>query len=357
MQREAVGRLVFLSLFAFTLYLMYQIFKPFLPGICWAVILAVAFHPLYRRLCVWMRGRRWFAASTLSLLVAAFIVVPTTVALVKAGRGLVDGYRWLERSYQESGSDLGLIERFPQLASVEARIGEWIDLGEIDLKKTALVTLQKLGNAVASHSAGFVADAMATVLTFLVLLVVMAVLFHDGPALVERFRRFVPLPEADREEAFRELEEVTRAVFLGVLVTAFVQAVAGSIGLMIAGVPAAITLGVAMFFCALLPGGTAIIWLPVALWLLATGNVWQGIFLLIWGAAFVSSLDNFLRPLFIGRGVRMHTLLVFFGIFGGMIAFGLVGLFLGPIVITFFLFLMNVLRRDLLSHDEGAAAS
>jgi predicted PurR-regulated permease PerM len=354
MQRESVGRLIFLGLFLFTLYLMYQIFRPFLPGICWAIILAVAFQPLYQRLCGWMRGRTWLAASTLSVLVAAFIVVPATLALVKAGKGLVDGYRWLERSYQESGPGLGLEEKIPWLTDVADYLQRWVDLEAIDLKKAGIVTLQKLGNAVVANTGSVLADTMATLLTFAVLLVVMAYLFHEGPALVQRVHRFVPLDEADREAAFAELRDVTRAVFLGVLVTAFLQAAAGSVGYAIAGLPAPVTFGVVTFFCALLPAGTAVVWVPAAIWLLATGETWQGIFLAVWGVVVVSSIDNFVRPLFIGRGVRLPMLLVFFGIFGGMIAFGLLGLFLGPIVITFFLFLLNVLRRDLFPETERA---
>ena len=347
MQRESVGRLIFLGLFLFTLYLMYQIFRPFLPGICWAIILAVAFQPLYQRLCGWMRGRTWLAASTLSVLVAAFIVVPTTIAVIKAGKGLVDGYRWLERSYQESGPGLGLEEKIPWLTDVTSYLDRWVDLEALDLKKAGIVTLQKLGNAAVANTGSLLADTMATLLTLAVLLVVMAYLFHEGPDLVRRVHKFVPLDEADREAAFQELRNVTRAVFLGIMVTAFLQAVVSSIGYAIAGIPAPVTFGVVTFFCALLPAGTAVVWVPAAIWLFATGQTWQGVFLSIWGVVIVSSIDNFVRPVFIGRGVRLPMLLVFFGIFGGMIAFGLLGLFLGPIVITFFLFLLNVLRRDL----------
>ena len=353
MQRESVGRLIFLGLFLFTLYLMYQIFRPFLPGICWAIILAVAFQPLYQRLCGWLRGRTWLAASTLSVLVAAFIVVPTTIALIKAGKGLIDGYHWLQRSYAESGPGLGIQEKVPWLANGLDYVERWIGPDAIDLKKAGIVTLQKLGDAVVANTGSFVADTMATLLTFAVLLVVMAYLFHDGPAIVQRVQRFVPLEEADRDAVFLELRDVTRAVFLGIMVTAFVQAAVGSVGYAIAGLPAPVTFGVVTFFCALLPAGTAVVWVPASIWLLATGQKWQGIFLLIWGVVVVSSIDNFVRPLFIGRGVRLPMLLVFFGIFGGMIAFGLLGLFLGPIVITFFLFLLNVFRRDLIPSGAG----
>jgi predicted PurR-regulated permease PerM len=187
------------------------------------------------------------------------------------------------------------------------------------------------------------------------MLVTMAVLFHEGPGLLSTLRRFLPLPEGDRDEVIRELREVTRSVFFGVILTALVQGVLGGIGVAIVGLPNPIVFGGAMFLCAILPAGTVIVWLPAALWLLATGSPWRGIFLIAWGAGVVSTADNFLRPLFIGRGVRMHALLVFFGTLGGMLAFGIIGLFLGPLIITVFLFLLEVLRRDFFAVEAETA--
>jgi len=100
-----------------------------------------------------------------------------------------------------------------------------------------------------------------------------------------------------------------------------------------------------------------LVWLPIALWVLATGRTGWGIFLLVWGAGVVSTVDNLLRPIFIGRGLRMHMLLVFFGTLGGLIAFGLIGLFTGPLVITFFLFLIEVAKRDLLRPTSPVVAA
>jgi predicted PurR-regulated permease PerM len=175
----------------------------------------------------------------------------------------------------------------------------------------------------------------------------MASLFHDGPALVAMVRRFLPMSDAERDALFVELRQVTRSIFFGVLATALVQGALGGVGFAIVGIPQPVTFGAAMFFFALLPGGTALVWGPAVVWLFATGSWGKATFLLIWGVVAVSSIDNLLRPLFIGRGVRLNTLLIFFGLFGGMLAFGLVGLFLGPLIITLFLILVEVARRDL----------
>ena len=356
MRTDNVLRGLFVALFALTLYLMYVIFKPFLPGIAWAVVLVVAFQPLYVRLVRLARGRAWLVSIGMSVALAALIVVPTVIAVVKVSQGVADGYAWLERSYQESGGDLGIAANVPWVQDALAFVQTYVDLETIDVKAMALSALKTAGNALASRSAAFVANAVQTLLTFIVLLVTMAVVFHEGEHLLQAMRRFLPLSEADRTAVIAELRDVTRSVFFGVLFTAVVQAALGAIGVAIAGLPSAITFGAAMFFCALLPGGTLIVWGPAAVWLLATGHPWKALFLFLWGALVVSMADNLLRPYFIGRGVRMHTLLVFFGIFGGMLAFGLVGLFIGPLIITLFLVLVEVARRDFLRDALEAPA-
>jgi predicted PurR-regulated permease PerM len=346
MRSENAARVLFAGLLVLALYLMYLIFKPLLPGLAWAVVLAVAFQPLYTRLARWLRGWEWTAAVVLSGLVAALIVVPATLAVIRVGQGVVETYTWLEgRVAGGSSGTLGL-GGIPWVRDAADWLGRYVDLSKVDLQAMALSVLKTLGNSLASRTSGFVADAVATLMTVVVMLVTMAVLFHDGPRFLALVRQFVPLSEDDKEEAFRQLRDVTRSVFFGVLFTALAQAILGAVGIAIAGLPAAITFGAAMFFAALLPAGTAIVWGPAAIWLLASGHPWKALFLAIWGVVVVASSDNFLRPLFIGRGVQLHTLLVAFGIFGGMLAFGLVGLFLGPLIITLFLFLLEIAKRD-----------
>ncbi len=346
MRSENAARALFVGLLALTLYLMYLIFRPLLPGIAWALVLAVAFQPLYARLVRWLKGWEWAAAILLSALVAAFIVVPATVAVLRVGQGLFEAYDWLNAHVAQGGSGVVNLTSVPWVSDFLEWLGQYVDLQKLDVQAMALSVLKTLGNAVAARTTGFVANALQTLMTFAVLLVTLAVVFHEGPRVIAIVRQFLPLSERDKEEAIRQLRDVTRSVFFGVILTAMTQAILGAIGIAIAGLPAAITFGAAMFFAALLPAGTVIIWGPAAIWLLATGHPWRALFLVIWGVAIVSMVDNFIRPIFIGRGVQMHTLLVFFGIFGGMLAFGLVGLFIGPLVIALFLFLLEVARRD-----------
>lgn len=353
MRSENAARAVLAILLIVTFYLMYLIFKPFLPGITWAVVLSVAFHTTYRRLVRWLGGREWAAATLLSLTLAAFIVVPSVFALIHVARGMVEVYERLSSWSASGGSVLAGLENHAWVGPVLSWIEERVDLGSLDLQAMALSALKTVGGSLASRTSSFVVNGLQMFLTLLVVLVTTAVLFHEGAGLLDMVRRYLPLTPKDKEEVLVQLRDVTRAVFFGVLLTALVQATLGTIGFLVVGVPNAILFGAAMFLCALLPGGTAIVWAPATIWLFATGHSVKGGFLLVWGVVAVSSVDNLLRPLFIRRGVRMSTILVFFGTLGGLLAFGLIGLFTGPLVITLFLFLLEVSRRDFFRTDDS----
>ncbi len=337
---------MFLALCGLAAYLMFQVFRPFLAGFAWSIVLVVTFYPLYARLCRLLRGWNWLAAAALSGFLAAFLVVPAVLALLKVGQGIAQLYEWLRSEPGTEPSDFLAPERLAWWTALREWVGRRVDLGGVDLQAVVLDTLQTLGKALAARTGAFLSNAIASLLTLVVVLITTAVLFHDGPALLQAARRLVPLPEADREDAFRRLEEVTRAVFVGVLMTAAVQAALGAVGWAMVGLPWAVTFGAAMFFCALLPAGTAVVWGPGAVWLLLSGHPWKALVLALWGAAVVGTADNLLRPLLIGRGLRIPTFMVFFSILGGMMAFGLLGLFLGPLVVTLFLFLVEVARRE-----------
>jgi predicted PurR-regulated permease PerM len=214
----------------------------------------------------------------------------------------------------------------------------------------ALSHLQTLGGLLTTQTRNVLSNTIRSLITLAVLLVTMAVLFHEGPRLLDTVRRSLPLGDKDKKEVFAQMQAVTRAVFFGVLMTALVQALLATLGFAIVGLAGAVTLGAATFFCALLPGGTALVWGPVVLWLFFSGHPVKALIVLAWGVAVVGTVD-------ISRGVRMHLLLVFFGILGGIMAFGLIGLFTGPLVITLFLFFLEVVRRDFFTGEAAQTAS
>lgn len=350
---QIAARAIVIAMFAGTLYLMYQIFLPFLGGIIWSIVLAVAFYPLYLRLTRVMRGRRGLAAAMMSLFLAAVIVVPCIVALVKVSSGVVQAYQWLQVRFGEGGTGADLSAAPAWVRDAADWVGSQIQSAEIDLKGMALSALKTVGNFLAGRTAGFISGAAAALLNLVVMLILMTMFFQHGDRALEVVRRYLPLSQKDRDEVLRELEAVTRSVFFGVLLTALAQGILGGIGTAIVGLPQPVTFAAATFLAAILPGGTIFIWGPAAIYLLAVGSPWRAAILFAWGAGVVSTADNFLRPLFIGRGVQLPGMLVFLGTLGGMIAFGMIGVFLGPLVITLFLALMAILRRDFFPEESA----
>ena len=332
MTRETTP-LLYAALLAAVIWLAWLVLKPFLPGFVWAAVLVAAFRPAHTRLAGWFGGRAWLASSVVTLLVAGFVVVPVVVAVVQVAQGAIEGYQWVQTSYAAEGSDLGLQERFPWLGYATARAKEVIGIANVDLQAAAITAVRKVGNFVAAKGPGIVGGAFGIVFSFFVMIVMMIVLFADGDGLSASIADSLPLPRAKAERVLHDLALMTRSVFISVGLTALVQAALAGFMMLILGVPNAFTLTAAVFFAALLPGGTPVVWIPVSLWLAANGRPWAcGIFV-VWCAAVVSTIDNVLRPFFAKGGVKLPGMMLFVGMFGGLIAFGIVGLFLGPIIL------------------------
>lgn len=337
--------LLYAALLAAVFWLAWLVLKPFLPGFVWAAVLVATFRPLHTRLSGWFGGRAWLASSVVTLLVAGFVVVPVVVAVVQVAQGAVEGYAWVQTSYAAEGFDLGLQQRWPWIEDATARAKEVIGLANVDLQAAALTAVRKLGNFVAEKGPGIVGGAFGILFSFLVMIVMMIYLFAGGDGLAAAVARSLPLPRTEAERVLNDLGSMTRSVFISVGLTAVVQALLAGVMMLILGVPHAFTLTAAVLFAALLPGGTAIVWIPVSIWLAANGRPWAcGIFV-VWCAGVVSTIDNILRPYFAKSGVKLPGMMLFVGMFGGLIAFGVVGLFLGPIILYLLRELMVVVNE------------
>jgi predicted PurR-regulated permease PerM len=186
------------------------------------------------------------------------------------------------------------------------------------------------------------------------MLFVLFFVLRDGPAFAGAFVRMLPIEARLRQRLWRHLIDVTRAVFMGIGLTALVQGTLLGIGFAIAGLPSPLVFGVLGALFALVPMvGTTIVWLPAALWLAATGETGYALFMLAWGLLVVGSVDNFLRPILISGRVEVPTLAVFVGVMGGLSAFGFVGLFLGPIVLGLVVALFRFIAEDVVDASPG----
>ncbi|MCL4807501.1 MAG: AI-2E family transporter [Thermoanaerobaculia bacterium] len=331
-----------------TASLTVRVLAPFGTAIAWAVVLAVAFAGPWRFLELRMPRRRGLAAVLLTLAIGLLVLLPAAffvVVLVNEAIG-VFGKASAEITARKL-SGLEDLLRIPAVGDAMVWVEAQTGMTQSELLAKAGELAAGISGLLARFSGGLVKGVFDALISFLVTLFVLFFFFRDGREIVRAILDLVPLEEDRRVAVFGSLKGMLQSIFRGSLLCALVQGATGGVGWAIAGLPSPILAGAAMAVLSLLPvGGTALVWAPgvVACWL--QGRHGMAAFLAIWGIVVVSTLaDNVLRPLLIGGATQLSTLVVFLGVFGGLAAFGLLGLFIGPMVLAFGLTLLQLLRE------------
>jgi predicted PurR-regulated permease PerM len=274
-----------------------------------------------------------------------------------AGAVAAQAAQLLQR-FDESGIQLGStieLSRIPMLARPLAWLNATAGLSLEQLQGWLVTGTKRMLELVASSGPAVMLGALGTVFSFFLMLFVLFFVLRDGPAFARKAVRLLPIEGRLRDRLWRHLIDVTRAVFMGIGLTAIVQGILMGIGFMIAGVPSPLVFGVLAILFALVPFvGTAVLWVPAALWLIAKGQPGYAAFIVAWGVIVVGSVDNFLRPLLISGRVEVPTLAVFIGVMGGLAAFGFIGLFLGPIVLGLLVALFRFSTEESASDNAEA---
>jgi len=323
-----LGVLVLLFLLAGCLVVLW----PFMSALLWAVVLCVSSWPVYRRLLQWVGNRNTLAAFLMTLamiliMLLPFVIVGTTLAdnykqLTDAGR------RWIENGPPAPPAWLGKVpvvgqqatDYWQSLAADTSKL--WAEVQRFI--EPATTWLLKGGLALGG---GLLQLALSIFIAFF--------LFRSGTAAGELLTAAV---DRISGESGRHLLAVAgktiRGVVYGILGTALLQAIATGVGLLIAGVPGAALLALLAFFASIVPVlGTGLVWVPAAIWLFHQGSTGWCIFMLIWGVG-VANIDNFVKPWLISQGSNLPFILIFFGVIGGALTFGFIGVFLGPTLLA-----------------------
>ena len=273
----------------------------------------------------------------------------------QASRAVTEiGEKLRARELRSLGDLLTLPGIGPALTWIETRTGLTSD--EMQSRGAEFAT--KASAFLAAKSGGVALSFLDALITFLLTLFLLFFLLVDGESLAEAVSDLFPIEDAERQRIVRSLAGMLEAIFKGSLVCAMVQGASGGLSWAVVGLPSAILAGVAMGILSLLPvGGTAIIWLPGLVVLFAQGRTGIAICFLLWNVLVTSLLaDNVLKPLLIGRkDTELSTLMVFLGVFGGIPAFGLLGVFVGPMALAVGLMLVRVLRS--LARDARVSAA
>ena len=334
-----------LALLVGSLALAFWIFRPFLQPIAFAIVIAIGFYPLYLGVCRIVRG------PNKSSLLATFIVLlifilPALLIASAAGGELIKAARYFgDRSTEQGGAVAYLADK---QQSALRWLAKYVDVEELHLEDAIAnlptqvsKVLLAVGTRLVGGLAGFAGNA---ILTFLILFF----LFRDGSTAIQKVISVLPLRPEQAMHLLSGIRDSIVANLYGILAVGLAQGLLTGSALAVLRVPSALLLGLATAFCSLIPiAGTALVWLPTAIYLMVTGHLWKGIILIVWGTAVVGTIDNIIRPLVIGRTVELHPLLLLFALLGGLQVFGFIGIFVGPVVISVIAALISMLQEEL----------
>lgn len=326
---ESILGIVALSFLAIGCFL---VLRPFASSIMWAVILTFSTWPVYVRLERALGGRNSLAALVMTLLLATAFILPLVVLGTSVAgdvrpafeviRGLIANGAPLPPDWV---ADIPLIGRelHGGWTSIANDAGSLVDL--IAPYFSALRDLVLASGLTIGR--GLLEVSLSVIVSFF--------LYRDGEYAAQQLHALGQRVAGDRAQHLLKVAgDTIIGVVYGAIGTALAQGVLAAIGFWIAGVPQALLLGIATFFMSLIPSGPPLVWLPVAVWLFYQGEYAYGVFMLIWGTFVVSGVDNFLKPYLISRGTSLPLLLVFLGVIGGVLAFGFLGIFLGPTLLA-----------------------
>ena len=317
--RKNVTLVILIAILVIIFYGAHEVFKPFYKAILWAVIGGVTFWPVNRRIRILVGGRESLGALISVTGVLVFFLVPSAFLSMALVTQITHVY---EKVY-------------PQLPLLLNRLSLLTPFQDESLRQRVITGAGDISKVLISYMGSATGDVLSVLFQMAVAFMLLYFIFRDGERFMVSLRSSSLIPADDMDVIARETGEVISAVIYGVIFTAMLQGVLGGIGFWITGLPAPVLFGAVMFILAIIPfAGTALVWGPAAVYLLYYGMIGKGIFLIIWGLLAVGMIDNFLRPYFISKRLGFHVVLSFIGIVGGMSAFGLLGVFLGPLLLA-----------------------
>ncbi len=332
MNPSQIARLVLTGLLIWGAWL---VLAPFVPSLIWAAILALVTWPVYQRIQGFLGKDSPWSALAMTLLLTLGVFLPALFFGLILTKDATLAYQSIKQGENFNLASLqNLAGRIPLVGSQLQTLLQ-LDSGEIQgtVKDQAGTILRILGGVGQEVSQGLIAAGLTIFSIFF--------FYLSGEYLIQQVTQALDrLGGEPLTSLLTPLTNTIKAVMLGLVITAIAQGFLTGVGFAITGVKGAVIGGVLAALISLIQGPTFLIWLPGVIWLGVQGQLWwQGAFLLVWGVLLISTIDNVLKPIFISQGTGLPFLLVFFGVLGGLLAFGSVGIVLGPVILSLLLVL------------------
>jgi len=316
--------------FAWVLY-------PFYGAVLWAVVVALLFAPVHRRLLQSMQGRPSLSAAVTVLIIIAIVILPLAMIAASLAQEASSLFAKIQSGEYNFGSYLQRI--FDALPAWATGLLERLNVGDFSALREKLTSgLMKGGQILAPQALSIGMNTFDFVIHLGIMLYLLFFLLRDGKALAAAIREAIPLRGDQKAALFTRFADVVRATVKGGILVAVAQGTLGGIAFWFLGIHAALLWAVLMAFLSLIPAvGATLVWLPVAIYFLATGAIWQGIGLILYGVLVIGLVDNLLRPFLVGKGSKLPDYVVLISTLGGIEVFGLNGFVIGPLIAAMFM--------------------
>jgi predicted PurR-regulated permease PerM len=335
LSKERAQTLVLIAATAIAFYVCYRIVFPFIPSITWAMALAITGYPLNKWLVE--RTERPTLAAGLAVLIIGVIVIAPGIFLAQTLVRQIGKGAEAVKAQTESGQWRDTIESNPKLAAIVNRIEPYVDIRS---------TAEQAAGATASQVSAFVGGVLWVVAQLVITFFTLFYLFRDKRDILKIVRSFMPLSQSETDKMFSRVSNTVYATIYGSISVSLVQGLLGGLMFWWLGLPAPLLWGSVMFLLSLIPVlGAPVVWIPVSIYLALTGDWGKALILAGWGLVVIGSIDNLLYPVLVGDRVRLHPLLVFFSVIGGLALIGAAGLILGPIAVVITGMLIEVWRQ------------
>ncbi|HEX7086723.1 MAG TPA: AI-2E family transporter [Vicinamibacterales bacterium] len=346
--RERLGHLVFYGAIILIGYLLFLIVRPFLVPLGWAGVLAISLQPVFREISPRI-GRGW-AAGACVVMALVLLVLPTWLVVQELVQQGAQGVQAIQSAIARTPPERiiaawGWVESHVPFADPE------------QLSKNLGTIAQEIGSFLASSSGRLLGGVASLVADLVLALFALFFFLRDSTAIVRVLRGFLPFHEQQRDRVLRRVEDLVFASVIAGLAVAAVQGFIGGVGFWLVGIPGGVVWGVLIAFTSLIPlVGSSLVWAPVAIWLLVTGEVGRAIALAVIGGGLVGLVDNVLRPILLSGRSAMNGLVTFIALLGGVSAFGLIGLVFGPVVVAVGAALLDAYLRPVPAREESEVA-
>jgi predicted PurR-regulated permease PerM len=341
MEMQKVRKNIFLAILLIGTIAFLWLLKPFAYPIFWAAVIAGIFGPMYKSIN--RRIRHPNVSTAIMLIVVLFVIIlPLVVTMSILLAQAIDMYSALKDTASIQQKAQGLINLIKD--------NPYLD--KLDLDENALTEkFYKVSGSISKYIVGYLTDltqnTLLLLINFVVMLYCLFFFIRDGDRLLRGSLYILELKDEIGNRIYQRFTSTARATLKGTIIIGLIQGTMGGILFWVVGISSAIVWGVIMVLAAMIPGiGCAIIWAPAALIMLATSHVWEAIVIIAIGSLVISSVDNVLRPLLVGKDTQMHPLLIFLSTLGGIAVFGVSGFVIGPIITALMSTLWEIYEKD-----------